>query len=138
MISASELAKAFPDVNPGVKPLGARVLIQLRTVRVKTASGIVLVEDTRTFNKAAGLMGKVIALGPIAFCNRESGLPWREGVWAEPGQFVRIPKYGGERFERVIPGTGEDGETAAFCIFSDHELIALVEPEAFEELDEIL
>ena len=135
MISAANLEEAFPDVTPGVKPLGARVLVQLRTVRAKTVSGIVLTDDTRTFNKANTQLGKVVALGPIAFCNRETGKTWNEGVWAEPGQFVRIPKYGGDRFERAIAGSEE---TAVFCIFSDHELIAQVEPSAFEELDEIL
>lgn len=135
MIPASKLEEAFPYVVPGVVPLGARVLVQLRTVRAKTVSGIVLVDDTRDFNKANTQLGKVIATGPIAFCNRETGKTWNEGVWAEPGQFVRIPKYGGDRFERKIPGTEE---TAVFCIFSDHELIARVDPEAFEELDEIL
>lgn len=135
MISAAKLEEAFPDVEPGVKPLGARVLVQLRTVRAKTVSGIVLVDDTRDFNKANTQLGKVIALGPIAFCNRETGKTWNEGVWAEPGEFVRIPKYGGDRFQRKIPGAEE---TAVFCIFSDHELIARVDPEAFEELDEIL
>lgn len=135
MISAAKLEEAFPDVEPGVKPLGARVLVQLRTVRAKTVSGIVLVDDTRTFNKANTQLGKVVALGPIAFCNRETGKTWNEGVWAEPGQFVRIPKYGGDRFDRAIAGSEE---TAVFCIFSDHELIAQVEPSAFEELDEIL
>jgi len=135
MISAANLEEAFPDVTPGVKPLGARVLVQLRTVRAKTVSGIVLTDDTRTFNKANTQLGKVVALGPIAFCNRETSKTWNEGVWAEPGQFVRIPKYGGDRFERAIAGSEE---TAVFCIFSDHELIAQVEPSAFEELDEIL
>lgn len=135
MISAAKLEEAFPDVEPGVKPLGARVLVQLRTVRAKTVSGIVLVDDTRDFNKANTQLGKVIALGPIAFCNRETGKTWNEGVWAEPGQFVRIPKYGGDRFSRRIPDSEDE---AVLCIFSDHELIACVNPEAFEELDELL
>ena len=135
MISAAKLEEAFPDVTPGVKPLGARVLVQLRTVRAKTVSGIVLVDDTRDFNKANTQLGKVIALGPIAFCNRETGKTWNEGVWAEPGQFVRIPKYGGDRFSRRIPDSEDE---AVFCILSDHELIACVNPEAFEELDELL
>lgn len=134
MISASELSTAFPEVIPGVKPLGARVLVQLRTVREKTQGGIVLVEDSKEFNKANTQLGKIVALGPIAFRNRDSGELWREGVWARPGDFVRIPKWGGDRFERKIPGT-ED--TAIFCIFSDHELIAQVDPDAFEELDEV-
>lgn len=135
MISASDLETAFPAIAPGLFPLGARVLVQLRTVRTKTAGGIALVEDTRAFNKANTQLAKLIYIGPIAFRNRDTGDLWREGVWARPGEFVRIPKYGGDRFERKIPGT-ED--TAIFCLFSDHELIAKIDPEAFTEIDEVL
>lgn len=135
MISASKLEEAFPEVDPGMFPLGARVLVQLRTVREKTQSGIVLVEDTKVFNKSNTQMARLIRLGPIAFRNRDTGLLWREGTWAMPGEYVRIPKYGGDRFERKIPGTDD---TAIFALFSDHELIAKVVPEAFEEIDEIL
>ena len=135
MIPASKLEEAFPQVNPGVYPKGARVVIQLRTVRTKTQSGIVLVDDTKQFNKANTQLGKVVFLGPIAYCNRETGQRWPEGVWVKPGDFVRVPKYGGDRFERKIPGTDD---TAIFCIFSDHEIIAQVDPDAFEEIDEII
>ncbi|MBV2205085.1 MAG: co-chaperone GroES [Pseudomonas sp.] len=135
MIPASSLQEAFPDVNPGVMPLGTRVLVQLRTVRSKTSSGLILVDDTKQFNKVTTQLGRVIQIGPIAFRNRETGQLWPEGVWAQPGHLVRIPKYGGDRFERKIPGTDD---TALFCLFSDHEIIARVDPDAFEELDEIL
>ena len=135
MIPASKLEDAFPAVNPGVQPLGTRVLVQLRTVRTKTASGIVLVDDTKQFNKVTTQLGKIIQLGPISFRNRETGQLWPEGVWVRPGDFIRLPKYGGDRFERKIPDTDD---TALFCLFQDHEIIAKVDPEAFEELDEIL
>lgn len=135
MIPASKLDEAFPLVMPGVAPLGTRVLVQLRTVRAKTQSGIVLVEDTKQFNKVTTQLGKVVAIGPIAFRNRETGQLWPEGVWARPGDYIRLPKYGGDRFERKIPGTDD---TALFCLFQDHEIIAKVDPEAFEEIDEIL
>jgi co-chaperonin GroES (HSP10) len=135
MISASDMTTAFPEVTPGILPLGARVLVQLRTVREKTQGGIVIVEDTKQFNKVNTQLGKIIYLGPIAFRNRDSGQLWREGVWAREGDFVRIPRYGGDRFERKISGTKD---TALFCIFSDHELVAKVDPEAFSELDELL
>jgi co-chaperonin GroES (HSP10) len=135
MIPASKLEEAFPEVDPGVWPLGTRVLVQLRSVRSKTNSGIILVDDTKQFNKVTTQLGRMIRVGPIAFRNRETGNVWPEGVWAQPGHFVRVPKYGGDRFERKIPGTDD---TALFCMFSDHELIARVDPDAFEEIDEIL
>lgn len=135
MIPASELATAFPEINPGVQPLGARVIIQLRTVRNKTDFGIILVDDTKDFNKANTQLGKLISIGPIAFRNRDTGELWKEGVWAKPGDFIRVPKWGGDRFERKVPGTEE---TAIFCIFSDHEIVAKIDPEAFTEIDEVL
>ena len=135
MIPASGLSAAFPDVKPGKRPFGGRVLVQLRTVREKTAGGIVLVEDTKTYNKANTRLAKVVALGPLAYRNRDTGGRWREGVWAGVGDLVTIPQYGGTRFERKIPGTND---TAIFATFFDHELIEGVDPDAFEELDEIL
>lgn len=135
MISASDLQSAFPEIDPGLYPKGARVLVQLRTVREKTEGGIVLVEDSRQFNKANTQLGKMIHLGPIAYRNRETGQPWPEGTWVKTGDLVRVPKYGGDRFERKIPGTND---TAIFCIFSDHEIIAQIDPDAFSEIDEIL
>ena len=135
MISASDLQSAFPEIDPGLYPKGARVLVQLRTVREKTEGGIVLVEDSRQFNKANTQLGKMIHLGPIAYRNRETGQPWPEGTWVKAGDLVRVPKYGGDRFERKIPGTND---TAIFCIFSDHEIIAQIDPDAFSEIDEIL
>jgi co-chaperonin GroES (HSP10) len=135
MISASKLEDAFPVIAPGKRPFGGRVMVQLRTVREKTAGGIVLVEDTKQFNKANTRLGKIVAVGPLAFRNRETAELWREGVWARVGDFVTIPQYGGSRFERQIPGTKD---TAIFATFNDYELIEGVDPEAFEELDDIL
>lgn len=135
MISASELDTAFPEIAPGVRPLGARVLVQLRTVREKTSAGILIVQDTKDFNKSITQLAKVVALGPIAFCNRETMQPWPEGIWVKKGDLVRVPKYGGDRFERAIPG--EDDETAIFCTFQDHEILSIVDQSVFTEIDEI-
>jgi hypothetical protein len=44
----AEMAWAFPSVDPGAKPLGGRLLVQLRrTKKATTASGIILVEETK-------------------------------------------------------------------------------------------
>lgn len=134
MISATDISTAFPIVPCGVKPLGSRVLVQLRTVRNKTNAGLILVEDTKAFNKSVAQIAKIVALGPIAYRNRDTLDRWPEGAWVEVGDFVRVPKYGGDRFERAIPGTDD---TAIFCIFNDHEIIAKVDTEAFSAIDEI-
>lgn len=134
MISASDLETAFPDINPGIHPFGCRVLVQLRTVRAKTNGGLILVEDTKQFNKSIAQVAKVIELGPVAYRNRDTLEKWAEGDWTKPGQYVRVPKYGGDRMERTIPGTDD---TAIFCIFNDHEIICSIDREAFTDLDEL-
>ena len=136
MIPVTSLQDAFPEVSPGIRPFGTRVLVQLRLVKQQTKSGIILVEDTRQFNKANTQLAKVIDMGPLAFCNRDTGNPWNEGMWAKVGDLVRIPQYGGDRFERELePGSDEK---VIFALFQDHELLGEVQLEAFENLDQIL
>mgnify|MGYP002172319747 CR=1 FL=1 len=119
-----ELAWAFPEVNAGQAPFGGRVIVQLRRVR-KTAKGsrIILVDETKENEKWQNMIGKVIAIGPLAFKNRETMASWPEGSWAEIGDFVRVPKWGGDRWERNVPG--EDAPVL-FMTINDHELISRV------------
>ena len=121
--SAQTLAEAFPDVEPPFEPLGARVLIQVRRVAEKTASGIVLVEDTKETVKWNTQTARVVMLGPLAFRNRETVEPWKEGLWVKVGDYVRVPRWNGDRYE--VPVKGSD-VPVTFVIFNDHELIAKV------------
>lgn len=44
----AEMAWAFPSVDPGAKPLGGRILVQLRRAKRKaTKAGIILVSETK-------------------------------------------------------------------------------------------
>ena len=118
-----ELNWAFPNVNPGMEPFGGRVVVQLRRIKKKTAGKIILVEETKENEKWNNMIGKVVAVGPLAFKNRDTMQPWPEGSWAEIGDFVRVPRWGGDRWERVVPG--EDGtEPVLFMTINDHELIS--------------
>jgi co-chaperonin GroES (HSP10) len=115
---------AFPEVDAGVEPLGSRVLVQLRRVKKTTASGIIIAQESRDHEKYNTQIAKIIMLGPLAFKKRDTMEPWPEGVWATNNDFVRIPKYGGDRFEVEVPGEPE--EPALFMLLNDHELIAKV------------
>ncbi len=114
---------AFPAVDPGVKPFGSRVLVQLRRAKKVSKGGIILVDETKETEKWNTQTAKVIATGPLAFRNREHLKPWAEGSWCEPGQFVRVPKYGGDRWEVAI---GDNEEPALFALFNDLDLLGLV------------
>lgn len=123
-VASEKLNEAFPVVDPGATPFGSRVLVQFRTPKKKTKGGIILTDETVETEKWNTQVAKVVAVGPLAFRSRDKKTEWPEGAWAHPGDFVRVSKYGGDRWEVPI---GEDGrEHAVFAIFNDLDLIAKV------------
>jgi co-chaperonin GroES (HSP10) len=117
------MAEAFPAADAGVQPFGSRVLVQIRTPKTKTASGIIIDSGSRDTEKWNTQVAKVVSLGPVAYRNRNTLEPWPEGGWAHPGDYVRVPKYGGDRWEVPLP----NGESALFVIFNDLDIIGRVE-----------
>jgi len=125
--SEAELAWAFPSVDPGAKPLGGRILVQLRRTKKKaTSAGIILVEETKETEKWNNMVAKVISIGPLAFKHRDTMQPWPEGAWCEVGDYLRVPKWGGDRWEVKVPGDDDLEDPALFMILNDHEVIAKV------------
>ena len=123
----AELAWAFPSVDPGAKPLGGRVLVQLRRTKKKaTSAGIILVEETKESEKWNNMVAKVIEIGPLAFKNRDTMQGWPEGSWCAVGDYIRVPKWGGDRWEVKVPGEDDIEDPALFMILNDHEIIAKV------------
>lgn len=116
------LIEAFPDANPGITPFGSRVLVQIRSPKTKTASGIILDNGSRDTEKWNTQVAKVISVGALAFKNRNSMESWPEGSWCGPGDYVRVAKYGGDRWEVPLPS----GESALFVIFNDLDIIGQV------------
>lgn len=121
----SLLEEAFPEIDPGVQPFGSRVVVQFRTAKQKTKGNIYLPNEVREAEKWNAQVAKVIAIGPLAFKSRTDQAPWPEGAWAAPGDFVRVPKHGGDKWEVKIPGR-EAGEEAIFAVLNDLDLIGKV------------
>ncbi len=113
---------AFPKVDPGVKPFGSRVLLQIRRAKTKTKGGIILAGETRDTEMWNTQVAKVIAMGPLAFHNRNTMEPWPEGAGVNLGDYVRAPKYGGDRWSVHIA----DGEEILFVIFNDLDLLGKI------------
>ena len=121
------LEEAFPTIDPLMAPYGGRVLVQLRAVKEKvTAAGLYIPEETKEAEKWNTMIGKVIAIGPLAFKNRETMASWPEGAWAQVGEFVRVPKWGGDRWEVEFEDEKGAKGKALFTFFNDHELIGKV------------
>jgi len=116
------VAQAFPEVEPGVHPFGSRVLLQIRAPKQKTKSGIILSHDTVETEQDNTQVAKVIAIGELAFKNRSTMEPWPEGSWCQVGDFVRVPKYGGDRWKIDTA----DGISTTLAIYNDLDIIGKV------------
>lgn len=123
---SSELDQAFPPVEPGVTPFGHRVLVQIRTPKKKVGS-IFLTDNAQETEKWNTQVAKVISKGSMAFKDRKSKETWPEGEWCQPGDFVRVPKYGGDRFEVPLSSDPANAEHALFVVYNDFDLIGRVE-----------
>lgn len=120
--SENALVEAFPAVNAGIQPFGSRVLVQIRTPKRKSSGGIIIDTGSRDTEKWNTQVAKVISLGPLAFKNRTTMEAWPEGDWCKVGDYVRVAKYGGDRWEVPM----ENGESAMFVIFNDLDIIGQV------------
>lgn len=85
------LESAFPVVNPGVRPTGSSVLVQIKHSATKTAGGIALLPGAVQTENDTTQVAKVLAHGPGCYRNRDTLKLWPEGEWTKVGDFVRIP-----------------------------------------------
>lgn len=114
----------FPEgIDPGVQPFGHRVLVQLKRTKTKTGSGIILARDTKDTEAWNTQVARVVALGPLAFRKRDTAEAWPEGTWAMPGDYVRTPRWGGDRWSVDMD---DGGDPVVFMMLADHELIGKI------------
>lgn len=119
-VSGRSEDELFPSVNPEFEPYSAKVLVQLRRVLLKSRGGIQLIHETGDTEAWNMQVGKVLALGPLAFKNRGTGKDWPEGAWCKPGDFVRFSRYIGDRLTIDL----KDGnQPVVILILDDHHLL---------------
>lgn len=114
-----ELAAAFPDISPGVFPLGSRIVVQIRSVKNKTKGGIILTQDSKETEKWNTQVAKVRRVGPLSYQNRDTMQPWPEGAWCKEGDYVRVPKYLQDRWE-----VAHGDDAVLFMIVNDLDVLA--------------
>lgn len=141
------LEAAFPPgIEPGFRPLGDMVLVMLRVPVAKSTSGFIIDDELRKTERDNTQVGKVVAMGPLAFRNRTTREPWPEGAWCAVGDYVKVPKYQGDytviHYKRpdseFNEATGKRREfmtddTVVFAQFRDHALLGIY-PTAVEAL----
>ena len=135
----ADLDEAFPVVDPGVRPLGGRVLVQLRSAkkgkRVKrddgTTTTLLYPSYSQEVENDVQQIARVIDFGPLAFKDKKTLEPWPECMvdgefrpWVQKGDYVRIPKFGGDKHFMPIPG--RDTDKAVFAVINEHEIISVI------------
>lgn len=119
-VSDKDLSEMFPPIDPEFDPFGHRVVVQIRRVVSKTSSGIILAKETKETEAYNTMIALLVKAGPLAFKNRTTGEPWPEGVWAQVGDYVKVSRWGGERWTVDI----DDGlEPVMMAVLSDGDLI---------------
>ena len=123
------LDQAFPEVDCGCEPYGSRLIVQKRSPRTVTKGGIYVPEDTQETEFWNTQVAKVISLGPLAFHNRDTRTEWPEGAWCQVGDYVRVPKYGGDKWFVDLPGAQSSRigvDRACFVIYNDLDIIGKI------------
>lgn len=119
-VEHKDLDELFPKVELDFEPFGHRVVVQVRRVVNKTSSGIILAKESKETEAYNNIIGKVLAVGPLAFKKRTTGETWPEGVWSVVGDFVRIPRYGGDRW---VYDMNDGLDPIHIVLFSDADLL---------------
>lgn len=123
-----EIAYAFPDVSPPYLPCGKNILVQLRTPGnfkiLSNGKKFYFADESVDFEKFNVQTAVVRALGPVAYRHRLTMETFPEGEWAVPGEFVRVPKFGGDRVG--VPLNDEQNRTAFFVMVNDTDAVGRV------------
>jgi co-chaperonin GroES (HSP10) len=99
--------EVFPVVDPKIRATGDRIIVQLRLTRTVSRGGIELVKDTQQSETYQEVIAKVVYLGPLAYRDVNTLEYVPEGAWCQVGDIVRTIKWGGDRWRRRDPETGE-------------------------------
>lgn len=120
------LAYAFPEANPPYLPLGKMIIVQLRTPGdfkiLPDGKKFFFTAETQEMEKYSIQTGLVRYLGPVAYKNRLTLESFPEQAWCKPGDFVRVPKYGGERVSVEVANKRE----AIFLTVNDTDVLGLI------------
>lgn len=104
-------------------PVGHFMLVALPTMEEKTAGGIYIPDSVTDRERAASVVGHVIALGPDCYTGQyPNGAPrFPSGAWCKEGDTVLFSRYQGMRFKI---------EGVEFRMLADDQIVATVPNEA--------
>lgn len=101
-------------------PVGHHMLVALPTIEQKTKSGIIIPTAVTERERAATVVGYVIAMG--ADCYQDKAR-FPNGAWCKTGDTVLFSRYQGMRF---VSQDTETGEMVEYRMLSDDGIVGTV------------
>lgn len=119
--AASSQELPTPDDHP--KPALWRILVRPRapkdSVELESGVKILLPDMAKEAEEIGTCVAEVVSVGPIAFCERETGEPWPiDDARVDPGDIIVIARYAGTRITH---------RGIKYLIINDTEIIATVD-----------
>ena len=99
------------------EPRGFKLLIEKPKPKDKTDGGILLPDQAIEAENYLSICAKLIAVGPLAWRDRETGERWKGGPWATIGDWIIVPKF--TQFRMEI-------DEKEYRFINDDEIIAVV------------
>tara|TARA_R100000388_G_C7237102_1_gene158563 strand:+ start:489 stop:902 length:414 start_codon:yes stop_codon:yes gene_type:complete len=116
-IYADSLSKATIASHQLPKPLNWKILIQPAEIATETKGGIILPEMAKDNQQILTAHGYVVAIGELAYRDRDTGAKWRQETTPKVGDFVTFGKYAGQKI--VV-------NNVRFILLNDDEITSIL------------
>lgn len=100
------------------EPTGWRMLVKPYEVETKTASGLILIDESKQYADAATYIGQVVRMGPDCYRGEKFAEPW-----CQVGDWVMFARHVG----LAIEVKQADGAVAKYRMINDDDVRARVE-----------
>ena len=121
-IITDSVTKASIGSHQLPKPMNWKVLIQPNEIKAETKGGILLPDKVKENEQILTAHGTVMALGELAYRERDTGVRWKQLIIPQVGDKVTYGKYAGQKI--VV-------NNVRFLLLNDDEITAIL-PEEVE------
>ena len=98
-------------------PMGWKILVQPNQIKQQTKGGILLPSQAKDNEAYLTAHGTVMALGELAYRERETGAKWKQEIIPQIGDKVTYGKYAGQKI--VV-------NNVRFLLLNDDEITAIL------------
>ena len=116
-IITDSVTKASIGSNQLPRPMNWKVLIQPNDIKAETKGGILLPDKVKENEQILTAHGTVMAIGELAYRERETGERWKEEIVPQGGDKVTYGKYAGQKI--VV-------NNVRFLLLNDDEITAIL------------